>query len=719
MQSKYSFSKIIPYLLTILILIADFNTEFGYAVGILYTIPIIIIGFQRRQKILIPFAIFCCLLVLLYFLISADTSSKLVLFNRLISCTGILGITIIFYFQERILNATITKSYGIEKQADIVLNQIEDHSIILLNKEGIINSWNVGSTIMFGYSPQDILGKNISILFNIDHSESNNFHNLKLQLDKQEKVDKNVWLKRKNGAFFLAEISLQELQKKNGDNIGIAVSINDVDKKRSLEQMLTATNSLAKVGGWEYDLITDELVWSSTTHEIHEVEPDYVPNTTEGIKFYKEGKDRDTISRVFSKMVEDGTPFEEELRIITATNKEKWVRSKAYPIFLNNKCVKIYGSFQDIDEVKRKDIIFRESEEKFRKTFEFSPNGMARVSTVGKVIQANKSYYDLVGYTQEELNSLTINEITHPEDRAQDKKMFTKLNCGEVESFELDKRLYTKSHDLKWVHIAVSRIINSNGKTEYYIAQLTDITKRKEAENQLVEQKELLIEKNNELNQYVYITSHDLQEPVRTINSFTTLLNQSYSDRLDDKGQKYIRFINEASVRLRDQIKGLLDFSRLGKNEKTAESTDCNNVLKNIKSDINTLIEEQNAQINYEELPTLNTFPTEFKLLLQNLIINAIKFKKADHTPIVNIRATEEKSDWKFVVEDNGIGIEERFTDKIFLIFQRLHARKDYEGSGIGLAHCKKVVEMHQGKIWVESKLGEGSKFYFTIKKEL
>ncbi len=224
--------------------------------------------------------------------------------------------------------------------------------------------------------------------------------------------------------------------------------------------------------------------------------------------------------------------------------------------------------------------------------------------------------------------------------------------------------------------------------------------------------------KNKELEQFAYVASHDLQEPLRTISGFADLLDKEYRNQLTGNGHVYLNYLSQASDRMKTLIKDLLDYSRIGR-QKAAMQVDCDELLDEVVADLGESIRESGARVNYAGLPVLYAYPTELKLLFQNLIANAIKFRHADRIP--EIRITDELNDahWKFIVADNGIGIEKQNLDRIFIIFQRLHTRSQYDGSGIGLAHCKKIVECHGGRIWVESDPGKGSRFSFTIGREL
>jgi signal transduction histidine kinase len=229
----------------------------------------------------------------------------------------------------------------------------------------------------------------------------------------------------------------------------------------------------------------------------------------------------------------------------------------------------------------------------------------------------------------------------------------------------------------------------------------------------LISQKDLHL-KNKELEQFAYVASHDLQEPLRTTTSFVDLLQKQYNGKLDSKADIYLDFIVQSSDRMNMLIKDLLDYSRIGADKELVQ-VDCKELLQQVIAGIQSIIKGESADITIGNLPVILASATELKQLFQNLLTNAIKFKKRHEIPMVKISSALENGFWKFAIEDNGIGIEEQYKDKIFIIFQRLHNRKEYEGSGIGLAHCKKIVELHGGKIWFDSVKDEGTVFYFTM----
>jgi light-regulated signal transduction histidine kinase (bacteriophytochrome) len=219
---------------------------------------------------------------------------------------------------------------------------------------------------------------------------------------------------------------------------------------------------------------------------------------------------------------------------------------------------------------------------------------------------------------------------------------------------------------------------------------------------------------NTELEQFAYIASHDLQEPLITVIHCIQLLQEEMGENLDEDQKQYLQFINSSTSRMQILVKGLLDYSRIGKERKTSR-INCNEVVANVLQDMNVSLKESNAVVEYENLPIIEGNTTEMRQLFQNLISNANKFRRKDRQPKIKITAIKAENNWLFSIKDNGIGIEAEDMNKVFVIFKRLNNRTEYQGTGIGLSHCKKIIEQHKGKIWVESKFNEGSTFKWTF----
>ncbi len=365
----------------------------------------------------------------------------------------------------------------------------------------------------------------------------------------------------------------------------VLITFRDVTEFKEKEKLLLDTNRNAKIGAWEINLDTNQLYWSAVTRMIHEVPPTFQPKLEEGINFYKEGYSRDTISRCVQEALEKGKSWNVELQIVTYTGKEVWVRAIGNVEFHKGKALRIYGSFQDIDEEK-------------------------------KIV--------------EQLRQLSVLEA-----------------------------------------------------------------------------------KNKKIEQFAYIVSHDLREPLTSMKGYMQLLQDNFTNNLSTDAQELLSATIETAQRMDKLIHDLLGYSKEGK-EKEKESVDITKIVQQVLADLSIRVQESQATFKIGKLPVLSGYPTELKSVFQNLISNALKFRKLTINPIIEIYANKLKSEWQFSVVDNGIGIPKKEALKIFDVFHRLHGN-EYTGTGIGLASCKKNVEHHDGRIWVESKLGEGSHFYFTI----
>jgi len=306
--------------------------------------------------------------------------------------------------------------------------------------------------------------------------------------------------------------------------------------------------------------------------------------------------------------------------------------------------------------------------------------------------------------------------LVHPDDRDHMKVVV-------AETLEQDSP-YDTEYRVLWPDGTV-RVLAARGKVVFRDAagkpvRMTgvcwDITDERRAEEQLRTLLAELERSNKELEQFAYVASHDLQEPLRMVSSYTQLLELEYRDKLGDEAREYIGYAVDGARRMQRLINDLLEFSRVGTRGTRLEPVDTNVVLGTVRANLSIAIEDASAMVTNEELPTVMADATQLGQLLQNLIANAIKFRGAQ-PPRVFVGACERGGEWVFTVRDNGIGIEPQYFDRIFAIFQRLHVAADYPGTGIGLAVCKRIAERHGGRIWVESDPGNGAAFSFSIPK--
>lgn len=371
----------------------------------------------------------------------------------------------------------------------------------------------------------------------------------------------------------------------------------------------------------------------------------------------------------------------------------------------------VLASIIDITERKR-------AEERFRLVVESAPNAMVLVNHTGLIALVNNQAEKLFGYNRNELIGSKLEmliparfRIQHPRHR----DMF--FQKPQTRAMGTGRDLFGLRKDGKEVQIEIGLNPIDTAEGIMVLASIIDITERKMQEKVLKRQIELEA-KNIELEQFAYIASHDLQSPLRTVSNYMKVFEEDYLPKLDERAHGYITRVNLAMERMSVLIKSLLDFSRLGKNAELKD-IDCEKMISEVLSDIDLAVKTAAATVEVGKMPYIKGYEVEIRQLFQNLISNAIKFKKKDISPLIKIEASETEDKWKFAVSDNGIGIAPAHYERIFQIFQKLQSANEYEGYGIGLANCKKIVELHKGEITVESELGKGTTFNFTLSKSL
>ena len=385
--------------------------------------------------------------------------------------------------------------------------------------------------------------------------------------------------------------------------------------------------------------------------------------------------------------------------------------------FSKDELGELAGHFNNmIEALQEKITALSESEAKFYSVFNNNSISIS-ISTFNekRFVDANQKFLNIVGYTKEEILGKTSQELNMIADQDRRNQLVDMASTkGMIPDFELTLR--AKNGELIHALISISTV-SLKGET-YFISAFYDITEKKKIENSLHLKTLELEASNRELEHFAHISSHDLQEPLRTVSNYVQVFEEDYGEKLDDNGNKYLKSINNAVSRMSSLIKALLDYSRLGRN-RTLTLCNCQSLVMHVMEDLNNTIETNQASVSIGQLPTLRVYEPELRQLFQNLISNAIKFKSKDRLPEIQISAHEQETHWQFVVADNGIGIKSDYFQKIFDIFQRLHSNAEYEGSGIGLANCKKITDMHNGLIKVESVVGQGSRFIFTIAKSI
>ncbi|AEH39308.1 sensor histidine kinase [Halopiger xanaduensis] len=325
----------------------------------------------------------------------------------------------------------------------------------------------------------------------------------------------------------------------------------------------------------------------------------------------------------------------------------------------------------------------------------------------GSLERWNQSLLEVSGYTAEEISSMTAADFFRSDDR--DAAMDAVRKGFESGSVDVELKLRTKDGDTVPFEFVGSTLKNTSG--DPVLAGIgRDVSDR-------VEREQRLEESNERLEQFAYAASHDLQEPLRMVSSYLRLIEDRADEELTEETEEFLEFAVDGADRMRDMIDGLLAYSRIETQGEELEPVDLNEVIRDVRDDLEMRITESDADVNIEELPRVVGDKHQLHQLFQNLLSNAIEYS-GNEPPQVQISATQTDSMWEISVQDEGIGIEPDEQGRIFEVFQRLHSRNDHEGSGIGLAVCERIVERHGGEIWVESEPGEGATFSFTLPAE-
>ncbi|HEX3014291.1 MAG TPA: PAS domain S-box protein [Methanobacterium sp.] len=581
--------------------------------------------------------------------------------------------------------------------------------LVTIGPDGKITDVNYSTELVTGYSKDEIIGTDFSDYFTEPEKAKNGY---KEAFREGRVFDYPLEIKNKEGHVTPVLYNASVYRNEDGEVMGVFAAARDITEikqaeneiKRQVEllnltqeaiivrdmgsRILFWNDGAVKTYGWNMEeangKITHSLLQTEFPVPLKEVNNELINKGQwdgELIHTKRDGTKITVLSRQVLKKDEKGDP------------------------------ISILEINSDISERKEMEKELEFAGKYNRSLIEASLDPLVTIGPDGKITDVNKATELVTGYSRNELIGTDFSDyFTEPEKaRNSYQEVFRK---GLVINYPLEIK-HKKGHITPVLYNA-SVYRDESGDVIGVFAAARDITERKKAEKLLKLKLEELARSNSELEQFAYVSSHDLQEPLRMIGSYLQLLQRRYNGKLDDKADKYIDFAVDGASRMQNLINDLLEFSRVTTRAKEFKFTDCEFVLKQVLSNLEVSIKENGAVISHDHLPTVMADSTQLSQVFQNLISNAIKFR-SEKTPEINISAREEEGSWIFSVADNGIGIDPKHCERIFEVFKRLNKRRDYPGTGIGLSICKKIVERHGGHIWVESELGKGSIFYFTL----
>ncbi len=480
--------------------------------------------------------------------------------------------------------------------------------------------------------------------------------------------------------------------------------------------LLDFIQKYASIGTWEFDLELETLDWSSETKKIHEVPIDFTPNVESGISFYKTGYSRDTISTLFTKCISNHEDFDVELQIVTPTNKDKWIRAIGMPIIKNNVCIKVQGLFQDIDKKTKDTKALAYKEQQLRKTFENTLVGMAIVDLNGNWLDVNKSLCKTLGYSKDQLSTMTVKTITHPEDIHIGQKAMIEMMRGQREYYETEKRYISKTGKNIWAQLFTSIIRDDSGEPLHYVAQINDLTKIKETSKKVDQLLATTEDQNKRLLNFAHIVSHNLRSHYGNLDMLLDIVKMDLPETTENE---IFPLIGLAVSHLGETVENLNEVAAI--NIQKDLKTEPLNLLENFNrahSSIAALIidSKTTVSINIDPNILVKAVPAYLDSILLNFLTNAIKYKKPNEPANIEINTNIVNDFVVLEIKDHGQGIDlEKYGEKLFGMYKTFHKHDD--SRGLGLFITKNQVEAIGGKIEVESKVNEGTTFYIHLKK--
>jgi PAS domain S-box-containing protein len=603
-----------------------------------------------------------------------------------------------------------------EERYRMLLDGIHDYAIFMMDPHGQIISWNAGAERIKGYSADQIIGQNFSRFFPPEDIKRGRPEEVLRMTAASGQHEEQAMRVRKDGSRFLASLTFTALRDPNGNLRGFSEFSHDLSESKE---------SGAKYRGL-LEAAPDGMVVVNQAGEIvllnlqAEKQFGYHRDELVGQKV------KNIIPEGFAeRLIADGTrTAAEALAQQIGTGIELIGRRKdgsEFPIEImlspleSAEGILVTAAIRDISVRKDAEKHLAQMEGRYRGLLEAAPDAMVVVNQVGEIVLLNVQAEKQFGYRRDELLGQKVKNII-PEGFAERLIADGTRTAAEALAQQIGTGIELIGRRKDGTEFPIEIMLSPLESPEGVLvtAAVRDITERKSSEQHLVKTVAELKRSNDELQQFAYVASHDLQEPLRMVASYTQLLAERYKGRLDSDADEFIAYAVDGSNRMQVLIQDLLAYSRAGTNGKALREIPSENALKEALVNLRATIQESGAIVTHDPLPLITTDGTQLAQIFQNLIGNAIKYRGAA-VPNVHISAVKNGNEWIFSVRDNGLGIDPQYFDRIFVLFQRLHGQAEFKGTGIGLAICKKMLERLGGRIWVESQPEKGSTFHFAL----
>ncbi|SFR67229.1 hypothetical protein SAMN05216203_2419 [Marinobacter daqiaonensis] len=470
---------------------------------------------------------------------------------------------------------------------------------------------------------------------------------------------------------------------------------------RANEQLLRMAEQIGRLGGWMVDVTSGRSVWSDAVCDIHEMAPDQVPDMNEALQFYTP-EYRPVVRQAVRQAIVLGLPFDLEARITTATGRLRWVRLIGRAVRdERGEVISLQGAFQDISAGKEASEQIRRLAERQSRIFESITDAFFTLDREWRFTFMNRKCEELLQQSRGEVIGESLWEVFPEAIGTEFESQYRQaMNTGETASFEA----YFAPLDL-WSE--ANAYPSEDGLAVYF----RSINERVEAERELKATLAELERSNSELQDFAFVASHDLQEPLRKIQAFSDRLTRN-PDHFDEREQDYLRRMRSAAERMQGLIMDLLSYSRINTRAQPFVRCDLTDILEGVQQDLESAITASRAVVEARPLPEIAGDPSQLRQVMQNLLSNAIKFSRPDVRPRIVIYPEDVSvRGWTLVIQDNGIGFEPKYADRMFQPFQRLHNKHEYAGTGIGLAIVRKIIDRHDAVIVADSRPGEGATF--------